>query len=82
MQKMEKCIELDRYCADMCRMAAGFMARSDEHTKQFVSKFCLLCAEICDACGNECAMHAHDHCKACAEACKKCAEECRSMARG
>ena len=31
-QMYAKCIELDRYCADMCRTAAAFMARSDEHT--------------------------------------------------
>ncbi len=35
-----ECIELDRYCADMCRMAAAFMARSDKHTIGFVNNFC------------------------------------------
>ncbi|RYD71089.1 MAG: four-helix bundle copper-binding protein, partial [Sphingobacteriales bacterium] len=28
---MHKCIEIDLYCADMCRTAATFMARADEH---------------------------------------------------
>lgn len=78
---MHKCIEFDRYCADMCRMAAAFMARADEHTMNFVNKFCSLCAEICDACATECEKHSHmEHCKRCAEVCRKCAEECRKMA--
>lgn len=77
---MGKCIELDHYCADMCRTAAAFMARSDEHTISFVNKFCDLCAEICDACAKECEKHSHmEHCKRCAEVCRKCAEECRAM---
>ena len=74
------CIELDRYCADMCSMAATFMARSDEHTISFVKKFCTLCAEICEACATECEKHVNmEHCSKCAETCRKCAEECRKM---
>ena len=77
---MAVCIELDRYCADVCRMAAAFMARSSEHTSSIVKKFCRLCAEICDACGAECGKYQAEHCKRCAEACRKCADECRKMA--
>jgi hypothetical protein len=73
---LARCIELDMYCADVCRMAAAFMARSDEYTK----RVCSLCAEICEDCAKECAQHEHDHCKICAEACYRCAEECRKMA--
>ena len=72
-----KCIELDRYCADMCRTAATFVTRSDEHTIAFVNKFCTLGAEICDTRAEECEKHSHsEHCKNCAEACRACAEEC------
>lgn len=75
-----RCIELERYCADMCRTAAAFMARADEHTINFVYKFCALCAEICIACATECEKHAHmEHCIQCAEACRKCAVECSQM---
>lgn len=78
---MAKCIEYDRFCADICRMSAAFMARSDDHTSNFVKSLCSLCAEICEACGNECRKHSHfDHCRKCSEACLKCAEECRKMA--
>lgn len=79
---LAQCIELDRYCADMCRTAAAFMARSDEHTIGFVNKFCNLCAEICNACATECEKHSHmEHCKKCAEACRKCATECSKMSK-
>ena len=79
-QMLAKCIELERYCADMCRTAASFMARSDEHTIGFVNKFCDLCAEICIACADECSKHTQmEHCKKSAEVCRKCAEECKTM---
>lgn len=73
---MARCIQLDMYCADICRTASSFMARGDMYAKQI----CSLCAEICDACGKECDKHDAEHCKRCAEACRKCAKECRSMA--
>lgn len=75
---LARCIALDRDCADICRIAAAFMARGSE----FAHKLCILCAEICDACGEECARHEHmEHCRRCADACRRCAEECRRMAR-
>ncbi|TRX16519.1 four-helix bundle copper-binding protein [Flavobacterium franklandianum] len=75
-----KCIELDLYCVDMCRMAAAFMARSDEHTIDFVNKFCALCAEICTTCADECGKHIHiKHCIKCAESCRKCSAECHNI---
>lgn len=78
---MAKCIELDRYCADACRLAAAFMARADEHTASIVHTFCALCADICDACAEECEKHTDsDHCQQCAAACRRCAAECRKMA--
>jgi len=81
-QALAKCIELDRYCADMCRTAVAFMSRSDEHTTNFVTKFCNLCAEICNACATECEKHSHmEHCKKCAESCRKCAIECNKMGK-
>lgn len=73
---MTGCIHLDHDCAVMCWAAAGFMSRGS----QFAHDVCRVCAEICEACGNECRQHKHDHCQACAEACLHCAEECRRMA--
>ena len=50
---MVRCIELDRDCADMCRLAVQLMSRGSA----YAAKFCALCAEICQACGDECAKH-------------------------
>jgi len=74
---MARCIALDIDCSEICRLAASFMARGSE----FVGVVCRLCAEICQACGDECAKHKHmEHCQACAQACFRCADECRKMA--
>ena len=74
-QSMARCIALDMECADVCRLAAASMARGDEH----VQAICALCADICQACGDECTKHPMDHCQECAEACRRCADECRRM---
>jgi len=72
---MAKCIELDRDCADICSLAVQFMARGSKYAEEL----CALCAEICKACGDECAKHKAEHCQRCAEACHKCADECNKM---
>lgn len=74
--KMAECIRLDRDCADVCLLAAVYMCRDSRYVKQI----CGFCAEVCEACGAECAKHPHGHCQECAEACRRCAEECRKMA--
>ena len=76
---MARCVALDIDCAQLCRLAAAYMARGSE----CASQICSLCAELCDLCGAECEKHAHmEHCRACAQACRRCAEECRRMAGG
>lgn len=75
------CIALAADCAQACRLAAAYMARS---SPQAVAA-CDFCARICDACAEECVRHvAPDrqkagHCRDCAESCYRCAEECRRM---
>ena len=71
-----KCIALDIDCAQFCALAAAAMARDSAHAKAI----CILCADICQACGDECARHDMAHCQACAKACHACATSCRSMA--
>lgn len=73
---MARCIALDIDCAAVCRMAAGFMARGSA----FAKALCATCAQICEACGDECSRHQHPHCQECAQACRRCADECRHMA--
>ncbi|TLM88780.1 four-helix bundle copper-binding protein [Hymenobacter jeollabukensis] len=74
---MVRCIQLDRDCADICALTARFVARGSEHAQHLLRE----CAEICRACGNECAQHQHmEHCRQCAEACKRCEEACMQAA--
>jgi len=75
---MARCIALDMDCAQLCRLAAGYMARDS----MFSRVICQVCAEICEACGDECGKHPMDYCQACAQACRRCADECRRMAAG
>ena len=71
---MARCIELDRECADICRLTASLLARDSENSEKFLK----LCADICDTCAEECKKHEHEHCKECARACEQCALLCRS----
>ena len=74
---MARCIALDIDCAEICRVAASYMARGSELS----GAICTVCAEVCDACAAECEKHEMAHCKECAEECRRCAEECRRMAQ-
>jgi hypothetical protein len=77
-KEMARCIQLDRDCSDICKLAVEMMARESEFAKQV----CALCAVICKACGDECAKCSHmEHCKRCAETCLRCAEECQKMSK-
>jgi len=73
---MAKCIQLDMECAAICYAAAQLMSVGSEKAKEI----CSICADIFEACGNECGKHQSEHCQECSKACKQCAEECRKMA--
>jgi hypothetical protein len=73
---MAKCIQLDMECSALCIATAQLMSLGSKHAKII----CRYCAELCEACSNECKNHQTDHCKECSEICKQCAEECRKMA--
>ncbi|WP_409291675.1 four-helix bundle copper-binding protein [Peribacillus sp. SCS-37] len=73
---MAECIRLDRECADIC----GYFEQALGRATPFVSELAGICATICEACGNECKRHDHDHCQRCADACFACARECRALA--
>jgi hypothetical protein len=75
--KMAKCIALCRDCSDLCSLSAKHMARDSACAK----KLCALCADVCQACTEQCAKHETVHCQQCAEACRKCADECKKMAK-
>lgn len=69
---MTRCIELDRECADICRLTASILSRDSENKESYLK----LCAEVCEACGDECGKHDNDHCRKCSKMCKECAEAC------
>lgn len=73
---MARCIAMDIDCAQLCAVAAAMMARGSDHA----GAICAICAEVCQACGDECAKHDMEHCRQCARACHACADACRSMA--
>ncbi|MGI8950518.1 MAG: four-helix bundle copper-binding protein [Chitinophagaceae bacterium] len=74
---MARCIQLDMECSAACYAAAQLMSLGSNQAKEI----CMICAQLCDDCGNECGKHKHmEHCQECAESCRKCAEECRKMA--
>ena len=71
-----RCIKLNIDCADVCRLAASLLSRGSEHGLHLIDE----CAELCDACADECEKHSGmEHCKKCAEVCKHCAGTCIEM---
>ncbi|SDP14094.1 four-helix bundle copper-binding protein [Halobacillus aidingensis] len=73
---MAECIRTDRECADIC----GYLEQAISRNSPFVSEFAGVCAKICQACGDECKKHDHQHCQDCAKACYECAEACKQVA--
>lgn len=73
---MARCIQLDMECAAICYSAAQLMSLGSERA----AEICRICADLCQACGEECRKHQMEHCQECAQACLACAEECRQMA--
>ncbi len=73
-----KGMDMQMECAALCYASAQLMSLGSDKAKEV----CRICADLCEACGNECGQHASHskHCQECAEACKACAEECRKMA--
>jgi hypothetical protein len=64
-------------CAEICRVAASFMARESDHAV----RVCSVCAEVCDACAASCERVPDDEdMEACARTCRRCAQSCRDMA--
>ncbi|WLV25224.1 four-helix bundle copper-binding protein [Aciduricibacillus chroicocephali] len=75
-EMMADCIRLDRECAEVCSLLGQFVSRGS----QFTTELAGLCAKVCEACGNECKKHNHEHCQRCAQICFACAEECHRIA--
>lgn len=67
-----------RDCADICALAAAFMARSSHHSP----RICRACAQICSECADSCESLAKgdDMMTRCADHCRRCAAACENMA--
>lgn len=74
-EMMAECIRLDMECAAICKATAQLVHLGSNHA----NAACQLCADICNACAEECEKHDHDHCQRCAAECRHCAEQCLSM---
>ncbi len=72
---MARCIQLDMECAALCYAAAQLMSLGSGHA----TRLCVICADACDACAEECGKHNNEHCRECADICRRCAEACRAM---
>lgn len=75
-KEMARCIQLTMECSSVSYVAAHLMALDSEN----VGAICLICAETCEACADECNLHDNEHCRKCATACTACAMECRKIA--
>jgi hypothetical protein len=73
---MARCIELDRECADICRLTSSVLSRDSENRELYLR----LCGKICQICADECAKHDNDHCRKCSKTCQECAEMCAKAA--
>ncbi|MGA9140577.1 MAG: four-helix bundle copper-binding protein [Methanocella sp.] len=77
-KKMVDCIKLDQDCAEVCIMTARYMSRDSVLSEAA----CAMCAEICDACAEECERHKNmEHCVKTASVCRAAANECRKTAQ-
>lgn len=67
-----------RDCAEICGLAACFLARSSHHA----AHLCRECAEICNACAQSCERlgKGDTMMTECARVCRDCAESCERMA--
>jgi hypothetical protein len=73
------CCHICLDCADICMT----LFRLEAHNSTFLKAMYKICADICDACANECEKHAdyHPHCKASMYASRDCAEMCRALSQ-
>lgn len=74
--EMVTCIQRCRDVADVASLHARLMARDSE----FHAGVAGVCAEVCEACAEECEQFEAEHCQTCAEVVSRCADSCRRMA--
>jgi len=75
-QEMVRCVRLCRDVADVSSMHARFMSRNSAYHAELAS----ICADVCEACRNECEQYEMEVTQSCAAVLEPCIESCRSMA--
>jgi hypothetical protein len=75
-EEMTRCIELCRDVTDMTTLHARLMVRDSEYSSELAAT----CADLCEACAEECSQHEAEHCQICADVLSACADSCRRMA--
>src|SRR3569833_3342837 len=60
---MVRCIALDTDCAQICQLAKTKKTSNSDNAPAESRD----CADLCQACGDECGKHDMDHCQQCAE---------------
>ncbi len=73
-QKLVKCIRLDRDCAKICNITASLIASGSDHAERMVKE----CEYFCRMCAKECDKHDMEHCQQCAKACRECEVACQN----
>lgn len=64
---MAHCIQLDMECAAICYTAGQLIGLNSEKSMDI----CRICADIYEACGEECGRHDTEHCQRCAKVCQE-----------
>ncbi|MEV4471292.1 four-helix bundle copper-binding protein [Nonomuraea sp. NPDC049504] len=79
-EQLTKCIRTNLDCADICETTARVLSRHTGYDANITRAVLEACAQVCKACGDECAQHTkHRHCGVCAEACRACERACRDL---
>jgi hypothetical protein len=71
-------VQLMQACAEICKTSASFMILHSP----FHQKTCAVCAEVCQACAEDCDHFDDAFMRDCAKICRECAASCRTMATG
>lgn len=80
-QMLNRCINLDLDCADVCGATGKVLSRQTAFEPEMARAAVEACARAVKLCGDECEQHAehHEHCRVCMEACRRCEEACNSV---
>jgi hypothetical protein len=79
--QMRRTIRLSLDCAAICQATTSILSRSVEPDWRVLGAQLQTCIIACEACADECELHAldHTHCRLCAEATRTCERICTGL---